>query len=182
MEAFAPGSLVIHSVRQKVHRVGDDGQLLCRARVAENVLKALEGLKGGDDLCQKCFREIGIELCESVHSESCSGEDPARQEEFVIGVSLFPKLPRGAANTSGYFLGEPAYEMSFEPVNCKELETVLGLAIVRQDPVLFDELAAVRNRAVDIDSKGIGNISPCAIRLLRGPLAKAWLAVPTVAW
>ncbi|CAE7025420.1 unnamed protein product [Symbiodinium natans] len=42
MEAFAPGATVIHSVSQKVHKVGDDRRLLCRARVAEQMLRLLE--------------------------------------------------------------------------------------------------------------------------------------------
>ena len=57
MEAFAPGATVIHSVSQKVHKVGDDRRLLCRARVAEQMLRLLEVARPEDDLCQKCLRE-----------------------------------------------------------------------------------------------------------------------------
>ena len=170
MEAFAPGSTVIHSVSQKVHKVGDDRRLLCRARVAEHMLRLLEVARPEDDRCQKCFRELNVQVPETESSsgetaatepaqveERVKEEEPAQGEEPAI-ASLFPKLPRGAANTSGYFLEEPVYEVSFEPVNCKELEAALELAIVRQQPVLFDEMAAVRRRAVDIDSSGVGRI------------------------
>jgi len=157
MEAFAPGSTVIHSVSQKVHKVGDDRRLLCRARVAEQMLRALEASKPEDDLCQKCFREPESSSGETAATEPVQDEERAQEEEVdeePAIASLFPKLPRGAANTSGYFLEEPAYELSFEPVNCKELEAVLELAIVRQQPVLFDQIAALRSRAVDIDRRG----------------------------
>ena len=171
MEAFAPGSTVIHSVSQKVHKVGDDRRLLCRARVAEQMLRALEAARTEDDLCQKCFRDLNEQVPqtesssrETAATEPVQDEERAQEEEVdeePAIASLFPKLPRGAANTSGYFLEEPGYEVSFEPVNCKKLEAVLELAIVRQQPVLFDEIAALRSRAVDIDSSGVGRIPVC---------------------